>query len=96
MYGKIGQKIQKQIDITLKHLVSLLLAIKIRLSKNKRELNIFRKPRQKLNINLCIKPNGRKLTPSPSIKYLGDETFSGKDQCKALIDKLLKSKCHSQ
>ena len=92
--GKSAKKIQKQINIDLKHLVSWLLANKISLNKTKTEIIIFRKPRQKLNINLCIKLNGHKLTPSPSIKYLGillDETLSGKAQCKVLIDKLIRA-----
>ena len=81
-------------NIDLKHLVYLLLANKIRLCITKMEIIIFRRPRQKLKINSCIKLNGHKLTLSPPIKYLGillDETLSGKAQCKVLIDKLIRA-----
>ena len=93
--GKSAKKIKKQINLDLKHIVSWVLANKISLNKTKTELIIFRKARPKANTNLCIKLNGHKFTPSPSMKYLGtllDEALSGKAQYKVLIDKLIMPK----
>ena len=77
--GKSAKKIQKHINIDLKLLVSWLLANKISLNKTKTELIIFRKPRQNVPENICIKLNGHKISPSSTIKYLGillDETLN--------------------
>ena len=86
--------IQKQINIDLKHLVSWLLANKISLNKTKTEVIIFRKPRQCIDSNICIKLNGHKISPSSTIKYLGiflDETLNGNAQCSVVIDKLTRA-----
>ena len=92
--GKSLKKVQKQINIDLKLLVSWLLANKISLNKTKTELIIFRKPRDKTVKNVKIKLNGLKLYPSRYIKYLGfllDETLSGEVHIGELLKKLIRA-----
>ena len=92
--AKSVKKIQKQINIDLKLLVSWLLANKISLNKTKTELIIFRKPRDKINHNIKIKLHGHKLRPTSSLKYLGiilDETLNGKIHLSQLIPKLTRA-----
>ena len=92
--AKSVKKIQKQINIDLKLLVSWLLANKISLNKTKTELIIFRKPRDKINHNIKIKLHAHKLRPTSSLKYLGiilDETLNGKIHLSQLIPKLTRA-----
>ena len=46
-------------------------ANKISLNASKTELIIFRDPRKKINYDMKIKIDGKKLTPCSSVKYLG-------------------------
>ena len=63
--------IQKQINIDLKALCKWLRANKISLNASKTELLLFRHPNKKINFDLKIKLNGKKLIPSSYVKYLG-------------------------
>ena len=58
-------------NIDLKLLCKWLKANKISLNASKTELIIFRDPRKKINYELKIKIDGKKLEPCNSVKYLG-------------------------
>ena len=57
--------------LALKLLCSWLRANKISLNASKTELIIFRDPKKKIRDEVKIKIDGKKLTPSPFVKYLG-------------------------
>ena len=65
------KKIQKYVNLDLKFLCKWLKANKISLNASKTELIIFRDPRKKSTHELKIKIDGKKLTPSKFVKYLG-------------------------
>ena len=65
------KKLQKLINYDLRHLYNWLVANKISLNNDKTELIIFHHPNKKLNFNLKIKLNGKKLSLSSYVKYLG-------------------------
>ena len=69
--GDTLKKIQNQINIDLKLLCKWLKANKISLNASKTELLIFRDPRKKINFDLRIKVDGKKLIPCRYMKYLG-------------------------
>ena len=85
--------LQSKINRDLKGLYSWLLANKISLNATKTELVIFRKPSVKLPTTK-IKINGKRISPSSNIKYLGiylDEFLDGSAQCDQLRTKLLRA-----
>ena len=63
--------IQKQINLDLKALCKWLRANKISLNASKTELLLFRHPNKKIDFDLKIKINGKKIFPSTHVKYLG-------------------------
>ena len=63
--------IQNRINKDLKSLVTWLRANKISLNASKTEMLISRDPRKKLNFDLKIKINGKRIIPCQSVKYLG-------------------------
>ena len=65
------KKLQKLINYDLRQLYNWLVANKISLNNDKTELIIFHHPNKKLNFNLKIKLNGKKLSLSSYVKYLG-------------------------
>ena len=65
------KSIQKKVNIDLKLLCHWLNANKISLNSKKTEYVLFRHKRKHISHQLKIKLNGRKLNPSPFIKYLG-------------------------
>ena len=65
------KKLQKQINYDLRQLYNWLVANKISLNSDKTELIIFHNPKKKINYDLKIKLNGKKLTLSNYVKYLG-------------------------
>ena len=65
------KRLQKQINLDLKTLSKWLRANKISLNASKTELLIFRHQNKKINFDLNIKINGKKITPSLYVKYLG-------------------------
>ena len=63
--------IQNKMNKDLKSLVTWLRANKISLNATKTEMLIFRDPRKKIDFDLKIKIDGKKITPCNSVKYLG-------------------------
>ena len=85
------KKLQKEINHDLKSLNEWLLANKISLNVAKTELIFFHKVRSPLPPNLKIKMNGKRLTHSNYVKYLGiyiDETLTGTFHCEEIIKRL--------
>ena len=86
--------LQKNVNKDLNSLNNWLLSNKISLNKDKTELVFFRKVRSKLPLNIKIKMNGKRLTHSKKVKYLGiyiDETLMGRAHCEELIKKLARA-----
>ena len=65
------KQLQKQLNLDLKQLCNWLKANKISLNCSKTELILFRHPNKKINYELKIKINGKKLIQSSAVKYLG-------------------------
>ena len=89
--NKSYKTMKKQINFDLKGLYLWLLANKISLNATKTEMIIFRKPGQKIPLNLNIRINGQRLYPTSSIKYLGiylDEYLRGEAHINILQPKL--------
>ena len=63
--------IQNKMNKDLKSLVTWLRANKISLNASKTEMLIFRDPRKRIDFDLKIKIDGKKITPCTSVKYLG-------------------------
>ena len=75
-----NKRLQRNINYDLKRLTNWLDANKISLNSTKTELIYFCKKRSATPTNNKIKINGKRLTPTDHIKYLGvylDETLSG-------------------
>ena len=73
------KRINKRMNIDLKLLVHWLKANKIGLNADKTEAILFKTPRKKLNFELKLKLNGKRLLFSSCVKYLGitlDENLS--------------------
>ena len=81
-----------KINYDLKKLTDWLNGNRISLNTDKTEFVIFRKPRKKINFNnVKIKLNGKRLSPSSHIKYLGiliDENLSWNFHITELCKKL--------
>lgn len=72
LYAEENQKrIQKRINIDLKLLLKWLKANKISLNVKKTEAVVFKTPNKKLDYNLKIKLDGKRLPLSSSVRYLG-------------------------
>jgi hypothetical protein len=69
--NKSLDSLNKKLNVDLKLLCNWLNANKIALNSNKTELVLFKHRSRKLNYNLKLKLNGRRMYPSQSIKYLG-------------------------
>ena len=69
--NKSLKQIKKQLNLDLRNLNNWLKANKISLNASKTELLIFRHPNKKINYDLKIKIDGKRLIPSKYIKYLG-------------------------
>ena len=69
--SKSLKKIQKYINLDLRYVCNWLKANKISLNASKTEMLVFRDPRRKIDYNLKIKIDGKKVTPSKFVKYLG-------------------------
>ena len=70
-FGDSVEKINKSINIDLKLLVHWLNANKIALNVSKTELVFFKPNRKKINSDIKIKLNGKKIYPTTSVRYLG-------------------------
>ena len=85
------KKLQKEENNDLRSLVIWLTANKISLNKDKIELIFFRKPNTIIPLDVRIKLNGKRLTPTNEITYLGlilDEHLNGNFHCEELVKKL--------
>ena len=71
IYSNSLKQLQKDLNYDLRQLSNWLKSNKISLNCSKTELLIFRHPNKKINYNLNIKINGKKLEPSKHVKYLG-------------------------
>ena len=71
LVGKSLKQLKKHMNCDLKHLYSWLVANKISLNKDKTETILFRHPNKKINYDLKLKLNGKKLQLTNSVKYLG-------------------------
>ena len=69
--NKCLKQLKKHLNLDLRNLCRWLRANKISLNKSKTEMLLFRHPNKKINYNLKIKIEGRKLLPSKFVKYLG-------------------------
>ena len=65
------KQLKKRLNLDLRKLVNWLKANKISLNASKTEMLIFRHPNKKLNYDLKIKLDGKKICPSKYVKYLG-------------------------
>ena len=69
--SKSLKKIQKYINLDLRFVCNWLKANKISLNASKTEMLVFRDPRRKIDFDLKIKIDGKKVVPSKFVKYLG-------------------------
>ena len=69
--GKSIKSIQRRVNLDLRFLSSWLNANKISLNAGKTELLIFRDPRRRVDFDLKIKVDGKRIVPSKFVKYLG-------------------------
>ena len=65
------KKLKKQLNFDLRNLSNWLKSNKISLNASKTEMLIFRSPYKKINYELNIKLDGKKIYPSKYVKYLG-------------------------
>ena len=66
-----AKKLTRDLNMELRSLSKWLMANKISLNTSKTELIIFRSKWKKIDYDIKIKMNGKKLIPSPFVKYLG-------------------------
>ena len=71
LHNKSLKQLKKQLNLDLCNICNWLKANKISLNASKTELLIFRHPNKKLNYDLKIKIDGKRLYPSKYVKYLG-------------------------
>ena len=69
--SKSLKKIQKFMNLDLRFVCNWLKANKISLNASKTEMLVFRDPRRKIDFELKIRIDGKKITPSKFVKYLG-------------------------
>ena len=69
--NKSLKQLKKYLNLDLRNLCNWLKANKISLNASKTELIVFRHPCKKMNYDLRIKIDGKKLFPSKYVKYLG-------------------------
>ena len=92
------KKLNKLVNIDLKHLVTWLNANKISLNVKKTEMVIFKSNQKKFEGGLKIKLYGKRLYPTESVKYVGVKIdtilswqYHGNDLSIMLVSKILKS-----
>ena len=88
------KSIKKRINIDLKLLMKWLNANKISLNVAKTEVILFRHPNKQIDYNVRLKLNGKRLTFTTHVKYLGvilDENLSWKFHINSISTKLRKS-----
>ena len=92
--NKSLKQLQKHMNIDLKILQNWLKANKISLNAGKTEFILFRHPNKKVDYDLKIKINGKRLYPSEYVKYLGitiDSFLNWHSHCNALSIKLCRA-----
>jgi len=92
--GPSLKAIKKRVNIDLKLLCKWLNANKIALNVAKTEVILFRHPNKSINYDVRLKLNGKKLTFSPSVRYLGitiDSHLNWSFHIKNLATKLSRS-----
>ena len=85
------KKLNKFINIDLKNLSNWLNANKISLNVSKTELIMFKPRMKKVDFDLKLKLNGKRLYPTKSVKYLGikiDESFTWNEHINDIAIKL--------
>ena len=85
------KKLNKAVSSDLKKLKNRLNANKISLNARKTELILFKSKMKKLDFDLKLKRNGKKLYPTKSVKYLGikiDENLTWIDHINDIAIKL--------
>ena len=85
------KKLNKAVNSDLRNLTNWLNANKISLNVSKTELILFMSKMQKLDFDLKLKLNGKRIYPTKSVKYLGikiDENLTWIDQINAIAIKL--------
>ena len=70
-FSKSTTKLNKYVNLDMKNLTDWLNANKISLNVQKTELVIFKHQRKKLDCEVKIKLNRKRLHPTDSVKYLG-------------------------
>ena len=89
--NKSPKQLKKRLNIDLHKLAKWLKANKISLNASKTEMLIFRHPNKKINYELKIKLDGKKIFPSKYVKYLGiliDEHLNWSSHSNFLASKL--------
>ena len=66
-----SKKINKAINSDLRNLTNWLNANKISLNVSKNELILFKPKMKKLDFDLKLRLNGKRIYPTKSVKYLG-------------------------
>ena len=92
--GKNLKKMKKHLNYDLDQLCEWLKANKICLNCDKTEMIIFRHPNKKIDYELKIKVNGKRLLKSSNVKYLGvylDEHLNWSNHVEALSAKLTRA-----
>ena len=86
--------IESRVNLDLHRLLNWLHANKIALNATKTEVIIFRNPKKQLNYDIRLKLNGKYISPSSHVKYLGillDEHLSWNFHLNSLATKLRKT-----
>ena len=84
----------KQVNQALKNLTNWLNANKISLNVSKAEVVLFKSSRKLLDVSLNLKPEGKRLYPTNSVKYIGiniDGNLTSKQQISDIAIKLNKA-----
>ena len=90
-FNKSFAKLNKLVNLDTKNLTVWLNANKISLNVDKTELVIFKHQRKKLDTEIKIKLNRKRLYPSQSVRYLGikiDQNLNWKDHINDIAVKL--------
>ena len=89
--SKSIKKLNEFVNFDLKNLSNWLNANKISLNVSKTELIMFKPRMEKVDFDLKLKLNGKRLYPTKSVKYLGikiDETLTWNEHINEIVIKL--------
>ena len=93
-YNNSVKRMNKQVNQALKNLTNWLNANKISLNVSKAEVVLFKSSRKLLDVSLNLKPEGKRLYPTNSVKYIGiniDGNLTSKQQISDIAIKLNKA-----